>query len=136
MADLIDSLEQQHKEIIEKLEEIKVQTLSSNEKMQKLYEAKNTFLRHLSLEDAKLYPVLTKASERNSSLKRTLEIFAGEMKEITDKVVCFFDNLENLKLDKIDFAKEYGKFYALLKQRIRREENILYEEYKKVYAHI
>lgn len=136
MADLIDSLKQQHEEIIETLEKLKNYSLSSEEKRAMLLEAKNTFLRHLSLEDAKLYPVLRKAGERNKELTRTLDIFASELKEITDKVLGFFEKLEEYELSNIDFAKEYGKFYELFNRRIRREENVLYEEYRKVYAHL
>ncbi len=136
MEDLIKSLIQQHEEIVGILEKLKDTGLSSGQKKDLLLEAKTTFLRHLSLEDVKLYPVLNEAAKRNQDLKMTLDKSAVEMKQITNKVLGFFDKIDSYDLASIDFANEYADFYTLFNERMRKEETVLYEEYKKVYAHI
>jgi len=96
-----------------------------------LISAKANLLAHLKKEDRDLYPVLKKAAETNSSMKQTLEIFARDMEEISKFALQFFDKYSHGGSG-IEFARDFGKLFATLTGRIRKEEDILYREYEKI----
>ncbi|MGZ3789184.1 MAG: hemerythrin domain-containing protein [Bacteriovorax sp.] len=131
MSKLIDDLKKDHVALVQLLEEIKAAGPTSPEGKKKLVQAKNGLLAHLKKEDNELYPVLKKAAEKDAKLKSTLEIFASDMAGISGFAMEFFttyaDGGEGIK-----FAGDWGKLYATLAGRIRKEESTLYAEYNKL----
>ncbi len=133
MTELIQQLVNEHVLLDKELQDIMKPGISAQEKHEKILQAKNLIIRHIEHEDKELYTVLNRAASSNPVLEQTLEIFAVEMKEITEKVFHFFNTFENEMGESFQFSREFGKLVGLLKHRIRREESILYEEYEKLF---
>ncbi len=83
-------------------------------------------IKHLLNEDENLYPYLEKAAVENKQLKGTLKVFADEMDIISNETLSFFNKYEKEERG-LEFAKDFGKLFAKLSLRIRREESVLYD---------
>jgi len=128
MSKLIEELKKEHVVISEIFNKIKELGITSKEGQNTLLTAKTGLLAHLKKEDAQLYPVLNKAAARDSNLKRTLDLFAKDMDEIS-KIAFDFFNKYAKGGSGLEFAKDFGKLYATFTQRIRKEENTIYAKY-------
>jgi len=131
MSALIDEFKKDHSEIIDTLKEIKELGVLSEEGQAKLISAKESLLEHLRKEDELLYPVLRKEAEQNEKLKELLDVFAKDMENVSRVVMDFFDKYSE---DVIDSAvtDEFEHLFAAFRNRIRHEEDILYEEHEKI----
>ena len=131
MSALIDEFKKGHSEIIDTLKEIKELGVLSEEGQAKLISAKESLLEHLRKEDELLYPVLKKEAEHNEKLKELLDVFAKDMENVSRVVMDFFDKYSE---DVIDSAvtDEFEHLFAAFRNRIRHEEDILYEEHEKI----
>ena len=131
MSALIDEFKKDHLEIIDTLKEIKELGVLSEEGQAKLISAKESLLEHLRKEDELLYPVLKKEAEHNEKLKELLDVFAKDMENVSRVVMDFFDKYSE---DVIDSAvtDEFEHLFAAFRNRIRHEEDILYEEHEKI----
>ncbi|MDP6527358.1 MAG: hemerythrin domain-containing protein, partial [Candidatus Pacebacteria bacterium] len=103
----------------------------SEEGQAKLISAKESLLEHLKKEDELLYPVLRKEAEHNEKLKELLDVFAKDMENVSRVVMDFFDKYSE---DVIDSAvtNEFEHLFAAFRNRIRHEEDLLYEEHEKI----
>ena len=128
MSKLVEELKKDHALIAEALNEVKKLGASSAEGQTILIAARSGLLVHLKKEDEQLYPVLNKAAESDSNLKKNLDIFARDMDEITKAAWEFFDKYSTGGSG-IEFAKDFGRLYSVLSQRISKEERIIYEKY-------
>jgi hypothetical protein len=131
MSALIDEFKKDHSEIIDTLKEIKELGVLSEEGQAKLISAKESLLEHLRKEDELLYPVFRKEAEHNEKLKELLDVFAKDMENVSRVVMDFFDKYSE---DVIDSAvtDEFEHLFAAFRNRIRHEEDILYEEHEKI----
>ncbi len=132
MENLIEDFVNDHKILIEALNEVKQLGIAKKEGQEKLLSIKNAFINHLKKEDLKLYPALHSAASKDEKLKKKLEMFAKDMDEISKGVMTFFSTYSSDKYDNHEFAKDFGKIYSTLKNRVYKEENILYPEYDKI----
>lgn len=128
---LISELKKDHHLIINTLEQMLSLGIRSKEGQQKLLDLRKTLLAHLRKEDERLYPVLEKAALADPNLKSTLELFAKDMAEISEDARVFFERYRHGE-QTMEFVKDFGRLYAMLTTRIRKEENILYAEYERV----
>lgn len=131
MAGLIDDLKKDHAAIEMVLGQVRDLGIGSSEGQSTLLAAKQGLLAHLSKEDAQLYPRLRKAAESNEKLKRTLDVFAADMQDISRSALQFFQKYA-AGGSGLEFAADFGKLVAALRQRIHKEENLLYVEYEKL----
>jgi hypothetical protein len=133
MARLIDELKREHAEISRLLDTVKNPKMTNKEAHKILISAKSTLISHLKKEDLQLYPLLNRAAENNSSLKRTVDFYAKDMDEITAKAIGFFDKYskDDAPID-LEFAKAFGNLFATISRRLRSEESTLYKEYEKL----
>ncbi len=131
MSDLVDSLKKEHNILVEALDSMMKLGVTTKEGQEKLYSAKEALLAHLSLEDKELYPVLRRAAESDDSVRSTLDIFAKDMEEISKTALSFFAKYAQGG-DSLEFAKELGRLLAALRNRIGREEDILYKQFDKL----
>ena len=131
MSALINEFKKDHTKILDTLKEIKELGVLSEEGQAKLISAKESLLKHLKKEDELLYPVLKKEAEHNEKLKELLDVFAKDMENVSRVVMDFFDKYSE---DVIDSAvtDEFEHLFAAFRNRIRHEEDILYEEYEKL----
>ncbi len=128
MSKLVDELKREHSVIVETLNKVKSLSITSEEGQNTLLAAKSGLLAHLKKEDEQLYPVLNNAAESDAVLKRTLDTFAKDMDEISKVALEFFEKYSTGGSG-IEFAKDFGRLYAALSQRISKEENIIYAKY-------
>ena len=131
MSALINEFKKDHTKILDTLKEIKELGVLSEEGQAKLISAKESLLEHLKKEDELLYPFLRKEAEHNVKLKEILDVFAMDMENVSRVVMDFFDKYSE---DVIDSAvtDEFEQLFAAFRNRIRHEEDILYEEYEKL----
>lgn len=132
MADLVNELQEEHNYIKELLEKIRAKGLTSEESRNELFRVKELLLSHIKKEDERLYPVLKEYAEKDDSFGETLKWYMDEMESISKKALDFFNKYENTNDDPVEFSKDIGEFIALLSQRIRKEEIVLFQKYKEV----
>lgn len=132
MSVLVERLKKEHVVIVDVLNKTKEVGVGSKEGQDKLRSARTALLAHLKTEDEQLYPALKKEAEKNDSLKRTLDLFAREMETISKEALSFVDKYSNGGSG-LEFARDFGRLYMNLSQRIRKEESTLYPEYDKLH---
>lgn len=133
MARLIDELKKEHAAMVGMLERAKDPRISHKETHKILIEAQTSLLAHLRKEDSQLYPVLDRAAASDEKLKRTLDLYAKDMEDISRNAVEFFKKYSpsDAPID-IEFAKAFGRLYSTIIRRQRSEESTLYREYEKL----
>lgn len=131
MSRLIDELKKEHLIIVDVLDHVSRLGVNSKEGQQRLIDAKNGLLAHLRKEDEQLYPALNRAAEKDARLKQTLDLFAKDMTEISKGAMDFFGKYSKGGSG-LDFARDVGKLFIVLKSRISKEEDIIYKEYEKI----
>ena len=132
MSKLIEDLTKEHALIVDVFKKVKELGVGSKEGKDKLLLAKKGLLGHLKKEDEELYPVLKKAAEADKGLKRTLEVFAQDMGEISKFALDFFEKYSQGESSGVEFAKDFGRLFIVLGGRVRKEEGILYAAYEKL----
>ncbi len=131
MSALIEEFKKEHSEIIDTLKEIKELGVLSEEGQAKLISVKESLLDHLKKEDERLYPVLRKEAEHNKKLKELLDVFAVDMENVSKVVMEFFDKYSEEVIDS-SVSGAFEDLFAAFRNRIRNEEDILYEEHEKI----
>jgi len=131
VSKLIDELKEEHTRITTTLNKVEKIGAFSKKGQEVLLSAKSTLLSHLKKEDEQLYPVLRESAKKDTALKKTLDMFAKDMEKISKSVLEFFDKYSEGGSG-MEFAKDYGRFFAALSSRIRREEDILYAKYNEI----
>ena len=128
MSKLAEELKKEHAVIAEMLNKVKQNGITSQEGQTTLLAAKKGLVAHLKKEDDQLYAYLNKKAESDAGLKRTLDMFVSDMEGITKAAMEFFDKYAKGGSG-LEFAKDFGRLYAVLSQRIYKEENIVYKKY-------
>lgn len=128
---LVERLKREHGSLVDALNKIKELGVGSKEGQSKLFSAKIGLLAHLKAEDGQLYPTLYQAAKNNESLRRTVETFARDMEAVSKEALRFFEKYAHGGSG-LEFAKDFGRLYTVLSQRIAKEEKSLYPEYDKV----
>ncbi len=131
MSKLIEELKKEHGVIASTLDKIRELKVTSKEGQKKLIDAKAGLLAHLEKEDKQLYPTLKSAAEKDANLKRMLDMFAQDMNGISQAALAFFENYTKGGSG-IEFAKDFGRLFATLKQRISKEEGIIYKKFNEL----
>ncbi len=128
MSKLVEELKKDHSVIAETLQTVKKLGITASDGQNTLLAAKNGLLAHLKKEDEQLYPVLNNAAKSDANLKRNLDMFAKDMDTISKTALAFFDKYSSGGSG-MEFARDYGKLFATLSQRISKEERVIYKEY-------
>ena len=131
MIALVKELKNEHSVILAILNEVKRLGILSKEGHAKLMSAKEHLLTHLKKEDRQLYPFLIKEAKGNKLLEGTLVLLAIDMADVSRVALEFFDKYSKGVLGK-EFQEEFGRLFVTLRNRIRNEEDILYEKYEEV----
>jgi hypothetical protein len=131
MSKLVEELKSDHKVIAATLNKVSGLGISSPEGQKTLLAAKSGLLAHLKKEDGHLYPVLKNAANVDTELKRMLDTFAKDMVVVSMSALEFFDKYARGG-DGLTFARDFGRLYATLSQRISREENVLYKKFDEI----
>ncbi len=127
MSLLIQILVDEHQRLRKCFDELQKLGAASEDGKSKLKETKYLLIEHLKKEDDGLYPELEKYSNDPAMAKS----FGTEMKGISAQALSFFNKYINGGSG-LEFAKELGGIIGAIKNRISREENILFTEYEKI----
>lgn len=130
MSKLVNELKADHVKLASVLNEAKSKGLTK-EGLQLLTASKAALLAHLKKEDTFLYPELKKHAETNAHLRSLLSTFAADMDKISIAAINFFTKWEKGG-DGAEFMKDLANLLATLKNRIHREESLLYPEFDKI----
>ena len=128
---MTNELKKEHAALVSVLNKVRSLGVSQKEGQHLLFSSKTALLDHLKKEDEQLYPVLNKVAESDADLKLTLDLFADEMDKISKEAIKFFDKYSEGDSG-FDFSKDFGGLLAVLSQRIRKEENVLYQKYDQI----
>ncbi|MFA5167635.1 MAG: hemerythrin domain-containing protein [Candidatus Omnitrophota bacterium] len=131
MSDYIKTWHKEHGQILELLLQVLQLDIFSRAGQMKLQELKRTLEAHLESEDRHFYPILKKAAETDTDLRRKLFLFATDMGKITAEVLAFFRKEENDPMGK-DIPAEFRRISDMIKSRVSREESILMKEFEKL----
>jgi len=131
MSKLINELKQEHETFINTLNELKKVSVTSTKGIEIISQFKIAILSHLAKEDRLLYPPLYEKAKSNLSLKKALDTFATNMDEITEYSNNFYEKYTNNNIDKTEFLNDITKFIILFKERVMKEEVIIFKAYEK-----
>jgi hypothetical protein len=130
MSRLIDELLKEHAALTQGLKQISEVGISSTEGRQRLAAIKLVLLEHLAKEDAKLYPPLREKARTDSKLAWTLDFFAKDLQEVSAVANAFFERYSGPGGDAFELAHDYGTLVARVKERVRKEEYLLFPAYR------
>jgi len=131
MNALVEQLKGEHQELIMLLSEMRENIFNPEKVIELLKNHKDLLIKHLKLEDEKMYPVLYEKAKDDMSLQITLKTFASDMEEITKFVIDFYnkyENVDSITNNKEAFIGDFAKFRVRLKERIVREEEVLFKK--------
>ena len=131
MSNLIEELKNEHKIILEILDQVKTLGISSTSGQEKLLSAKDLLIAHMKKEDEHYYPALKRAAENNKDLRIMLDYFVRDMEDVSKKAMCLFDKYSQGG-NEADFAGDVTLLYMTLKDRIRTEEHTLFEKFNQL----
>jgi iron-sulfur cluster repair protein YtfE (RIC family) len=134
VSSLLEELKQDHKIMLDILDDVKKLGVASKSGQEKLLAAKAILLSHMQKEDQEFYPALKKAAEHNDDLKRTLNYFAEDMDVVSKKAMHVFDKYSR-KASAAESTADITLLYMTLKDRIRTEEEILFKKFEKADCH-
>jgi len=128
MSNLIEELKNEHKIILEILDQVKTLGISSASGQEKLLSAKDLLIAHMKKEDEKYYPALKRAAENNKEIMIMLDYFIKDMEDVSKKAMFLF-NKYSQGGDEADFTGDVKILYMTLKDRILTEEKTLFEKF-------
>jgi len=128
MSNLIEEFKNEHKIILEILDQVKTLGISSASGQEKLLSAKDLLIAHMKKEDEKYYPALKRAAENNKEIMIMLDYFIKDMEDVSKKAMFLF-NKYSQGGDEADFAGDVKILYMTLKDRILTEEKTLFEKF-------
>ncbi len=128
MSNLIEELKNEHRIILDILNEVKALGISSLKGQQKLLSARNLLTAHMNKEDERYYPAFRKAAENNNELRIMLDYFIQDMEVVSKKAMHVFNKYAQGG-DESDFAGDVKILYMTLKDRIRTEEETLFKKF-------
>lgn len=131
MSRLIEELKQEHRIMLDILDQVKKLGIASPEGQEKLVSTRALLLSHMAREDREFYPALHRAAESNDELRRLLAYYARDMEVVSQKALDLFDRYCQSSGEE-DFAGELTLLYMTVKDRIRTEEDVLFKRYEQV----
>lgn len=128
MTGLIDEVKRENSLIFETLKDIKKLGVRTKEGQAKLLSAKAELLAHLKRVDEEVYPALKRSTEKDEGLKRIMNLFEDDMKEVSSLAKSFFEKYPQGGAG-IEFITDFGQLFMALKVRMALEENVIFTEY-------
>lgn len=129
---LVDELKKEHLVIVGMLDEAQKAGIDKKEGQDKLLAVKDKLFAHLNKEDTVFYPLLKKAAEKDEGLKEAFEFFGKDFEMITQRCNEFFNRYPDTCYGK-DCLADFKDFFSSLKQRMRKEEIVLFSIGKKIH---
>ncbi len=131
MSNLIEELKNEHKNILDVLDQVKKLGISSSSGREKLLSARDLLMAHMMKEDERYYPKLRRAAANNEGLRVMLDYFIRDMENVSKKAMQLFDKYSQGG-NEAEFAGEMKLLYVMLKDRISTEEKNLFTKFSDV----
>lgn len=128
MSNLIDELRNEHRIMLDVLDQVRGLGISSPTGQEKFLSIRNLLVSHMNKEDERYYPALKREAESNEALKLTLDYFARDMEVVSRKAMQLFDKYAQGGPE-TEFSGDVKLLYMLLRDRIRIEEDTLFKKY-------
>jgi hypothetical protein len=119
---LVKELNGDHRELLASIRLIQETGSLTSEVRAKLSVMKVLLARHLEKEETDFYPVMRKAAETDSALRKTLESMGSEMDVISKKALSFIAAYETGG-NQDAFMNDFVIFRRALTERLTKEEN-------------
>ncbi len=133
-AKLIKELKKEHSQIANIFIELQQIGVASKKGMDLLLKSKELLLSHLEKEDEELYPVLKEEAKNDDSIKTMLTSLGEEMEQITKALLNFYNKYTNFsEINKTEFIRDISNILVAFKDRVAKEEMMLYDEYNKLH---
>ncbi|PIQ89097.1 MAG: hypothetical protein COV72_04700 [Candidatus Omnitrophica bacterium CG11_big_fil_rev_8_21_14_0_20_42_13] len=124
-ASLVGQLHDEHIFIVNGLEEAWKIGIDSDKGKAKLLSLKTKLFEHLDKEDRVFYPMLKSAAKDDSRIDEALDVFGRGLGEISKSCKDFFSRYPQPCQAK-NCDKDFQDIFSLLKQRMRKEELVLF----------
>jgi len=128
MIKLIEELKNEHKLILDILDQVKTLGISSRSGRETLLSARDLLIAHMTKEDEMYYPELRRAAENSRDLKIMLDYFLKDMEDVSNKAMHLFSKYSQGG-DEAEFAGEIKLLYVTLRDRIQTEEHVLFSKF-------
>ncbi len=133
LTDLTE-LEAEHRAILSQLERARALGPGAQDARLLLLQLKRDFMAHVQREETKLLSVLDRAAPRNESVQQALRWYSVHRTLSTEAVLAVYERLERPASD-LEYARDFGGLISLIRNRIEREEEILYPAYRGLMEH-
>ena len=131
MSALVDELKTEHKALFQLLDQVAELGIDSPAGRERLMAAKDLFLSHLRKEDEQLHAVMAEEEKRDPELRETMSLMKFNLRDVTQWVEEFFAKYSgDGKTD--TFPEDFELINVLLRNRMRREEKVLFREFDKI----
>ncbi len=128
MSNLIDELKNEHRMLLDILDQVRVLGISSTSGQEKFLSIRDLLISHMKKEDEQYYPALKRAAENNEALRVTLDYFARDMEVVSRRIMQVFDKYSRGGAE-AEFSGDVKLLYMILRDRIRIEEDTLFRKY-------
>ncbi|MDP2683029.1 MAG: hemerythrin domain-containing protein [Deltaproteobacteria bacterium] len=125
MQELIKQLKAEHAIALDMLVKVKDAGALSREVQKTLVSFRDILIAHLNNEEVNLYPSLKRIAAEDKDLLETIDYFVKDMGVVAGSALQFFDKY-CADGSSLEFGKDFSMFFAALKARIEKEEEILY----------
>lgn len=123
---LLDELRDDHRALAAALEALRAVDVTTPKGKDKALEVRRAIVEHLEKEDKAFYPILRRAADKDDLLRHTLEVFDKDLDAVSRDTLASFEQATVAGCRETDFAHAHGALTAILKVRMRREEEILF----------
>jgi len=128
MSNLIDELKNEHRIMLNVLDQVKQLGISSETGQEKFLSIRDMLISHMKKEDERYYPALKRAAEYNETLRVTLDYFVRDMEVVSHRALQLFDKYARGGSE-TEFSGDVKLLYMLLRDRIQIEEDTLFKKY-------
>ncbi len=134
MENIIETLKKEHLEIQDILQKVQSSSATSKENLKLIYEFSGKLMEHIKKEDEYVYPELERLAKDDVGLRVTLDMFKDEMEQISEALHGFlskYPDASSIDNNKDDFVKDLSRMIILLKNRIMKEEIIIFKQFQR-----
>lgn len=130
MGYVIEDLRGEHRIIIGSMIRARELSLNSREGHEALKKFWDDLVEHLKKEDDVIYGRLREAASGDPKLMEVLNGFEQDAAQVTREAGVFLKKVE-VEDNPLALAREFGVFVSLLRDRLMREEDMIFPEYEK-----
>jgi hypothetical protein len=131
LSALVNELKTEHKALFRLLDQVAELGIDSTAGRECLMAARGLFLSHLRKEDEQLHAVMADEAKRDPELRETMSLMNFNLRDVTQWVEDFFAKYSNdVKAD--TFPGDFELISVLLRNRMRREDKVLFREFDKI----